>query len=76
MPTVAKKKKPQPTAFGRALKERRVGIGLTQLELAEAVGINRVQLAKLETSPDANPTIDTLKKLAAALGCTPNDLLC
>jgi DNA-binding Xre family transcriptional regulator len=32
-------------------------------------------LAKLEVSPDANPTIETVPKLAVALECTPNDLM-
>ncbi|OWK34288.1 hypothetical protein FRUB_10259 [Fimbriiglobus ruber] len=35
----------------------------------------RPVIAKLETSPDANPTLDTIKSLAAALDVNPADLI-
>lgn len=69
------KQKAEPTAFGVKLKERRVAVGMTQNALAEAVGMKRAQLAALETSPAANPTLDTVRKLAEALGCTVADLV-
>jgi transcriptional regulator with XRE-family HTH domain len=67
--------KPRPTAFGVRLQSLRLAAGMTQLELGEATGIGRGALAKLEVSPSANPTIETVRKLAVALGCTPNDLI-
>ncbi len=36
--------------FGEKLKELREGAGMTQRDLAERVGIDRVSLARLETA--------------------------
>ena len=47
--------------------------GLTQLGLSEASGVNRVQIANIESSSKRG-SIDTLKKLAGALGVTLDDL--
>lgn len=40
---------------------------LSQGELAKLVGVTQQQIAKLE-DPDANPSLSTLEKVAAALG--------
>ncbi|WP_088260589.1 helix-turn-helix domain-containing protein [Fimbriiglobus ruber] len=72
---VAKKKSSEATPFGRRLREKRVAAGLSQLALAEKIGMLRPVIAKLETSPDANPTLDTIKSLAAALDVNPADLI-
>jgi DNA-binding XRE family transcriptional regulator/predicted RNase H-like HicB family nuclease len=42
-------------------------LGLTQAALAKRVGITQQQIAKLESSTLANPSIKTLAKVAAAL---------
>ena len=54
----------------KALREAR---GMTQDELAAASGVHRVTIAKYETT-DGGMTIDTAAKLAAALGCTIDEL--
>ena len=54
-------------AFGRKLKELREAKGMTQHSLAEASGLHRVQIAKLEGSQHV-PSWDTVQALAAALG--------
>ncbi len=72
---VAKKKKLEPTPFGLKLKEFRQQAGLTQAELAEQVGMNRLVLGRLESSPTANPTLATIQSLAAALGVPVADLI-
>ena len=41
--------------------------GLTQADLAKRAGVSQQQIAKME-DPDSNPTIDTLEKIARALG--------
>lgn len=41
--------------------------GLSQAELARRAGVSQQQIAKLE-DPDSNPTIETLEKVAQALG--------
>jgi predicted transcriptional regulator len=48
------------------LRQARVHVGLTQAQLAKRAGVSQQQIAKLER-PGANPTISTLKGVAAAL---------
>lgn len=47
----------------RKLKELRQNKGITQEELASAVGIATVTIRKIENS-DRNPSINTAKKIA------------
>ena len=42
-------------------------LGLTQAELAKLAGVSQPAIAQLE-SPDSNPTIDTLNRVAGAMG--------
>src|SRR5947209_20189393 len=42
-------------------------LGLTQAELAKLAGVSQPAIAQLE-SPDSNPTIDTLNRVARAVG--------
>jgi len=65
----------QPTPFGARLKALRKAAGMSQPKLAELIGATRQAVARLENSPEANPTIETVRKLAVALNCTPNDLI-
>jgi transcriptional regulator with XRE-family HTH domain len=55
----------------KALRERR---GLSQEQLAEAAGISRPHLARLETAKQ-DPTLSTIEKLAKALKVKAADLL-
>lgn len=64
--TVAKRKG-GPTEFGIALRRVREAKGLTQQELADAIGVARLAITRLETSPAANPTWATVTALAVAL---------
>ncbi|HZU64951.1 MAG TPA: helix-turn-helix transcriptional regulator [Novosphingobium sp.] len=48
--------------------------GLTQLQLSEAAGVNRVQIAEIEAARKVG-SIETIKKLAVALGITIDDLV-
>lgn len=53
--------------FRRAMIGARLAAGLTQKELAQAMGTTQSAIARLE-SGNQMPTLDTLFKLAAALG--------
>ncbi len=50
-----------------AVRRARCDAGLTQAQLAKRIGVSQQQIARLE-HPDYNPTLDTLEKVAAALG--------
>jgi transcriptional regulator with XRE-family HTH domain len=54
----------------KAIRERKA---LTQAELAQKAGINRVTLARIETG--AQPYPATTRKLAEALGVEPAELM-
>lgn len=75
MTTLVAKKRGEPSAIGRRLKELRMARGLTQVELSQATGWTQVAISRMEVSPTWNPTADTILRLAVALNCTPNDLL-
>ena len=51
----------------RAILEGREEYHMTQKELAEATGINQADISRLENGT-ANPSLRTLKRLAAGLG--------
>lgn len=51
----------------KAIIEARKSQNLTQQDLAEKTGIDRTDISKLENG-NANPSLRTLKRLAAGLG--------
>lgn len=53
--------------LSRTLRDARLRIGLTQRELANRIGTSQPAIAHLERG-DANPTVETLWRLAAACG--------
>lgn len=50
------------------LKAEREQQGLSLAQLAERAGIDKGAISKLETGRQANPTVDTLSRIAAGLG--------
>ena len=60
--------------FAARLRERRLGAGLTQATLARLAHVTPSYIGRLEAA-GAAPGIDTLARLAAALGTTSHDLL-
>jgi transcriptional regulator with XRE-family HTH domain len=56
------------------LKDVRQRKALTQQQLAERAGVNRVTIARIETGKD-EPFPTTLRKVADALGVEPEELL-
>jgi len=54
-----------PRALIRSVREV---AALTQRELAERAGVAQPVVSRLESSPDANPSVRTVAELAAAAG--------
>ncbi|MGL4554323.1 MAG: helix-turn-helix domain-containing protein [Gemmataceae bacterium] len=50
------------------LKQERERLGLTLADLSERTGIDQASLSRLESGKNANPTLGTLSRVAAALG--------
>jgi transcriptional regulator with XRE-family HTH domain len=65
---------PVSERFAANLKKLREVARLPQEELAVRAGIHRTQISLIEGG-HRMPRLDTLIKLAGALGVTPNDLL-
>ena len=61
---------PTAIALRILLRQARVEEGLTQAELARRLGMSAQAVRKLERS-GANPTLDTLARVASALNRTP-----
>jgi len=60
--------------FGKRLRETRVGAGLSQSDLEEISGIPKARLSRYENGHVA-PSIQTLERLARALGVSEASLL-
>ena len=62
-------------AFGRRLREARFHHGrISQAALAERSGVHRTQISLYETG-QREPLLETLVKLAEALGIDPGELV-
>ncbi len=60
--------------IGQIIRQLRKERNLTQKKLGELSGINEVQIRQYELGK-ANPKLETLKKIAAALGVALNSFL-
>ncbi|PZU06538.1 helix-turn-helix transcriptional regulator [Sphingomonas sp.] len=61
-------------AFGRCLKHKRKDAGLTRADLSRRAGISASYLASIERG-SANPTLDTMVKLADVVGSGVAEML-
>ena len=61
--------------FGQALKEIRRDAGVTQRELATAVGVDFSYISKIENDRMPPPAADTIVRICEVLGIPPDDLL-
>ena len=60
--------------LGEAVRRTRELLGLSQEALADAAGIDRSHLGKIERG-ERNVTLLNVARIAKALGCKPSDLL-
>ncbi|MGY4330224.1 DNA-binding XRE family transcriptional regulator [Bradyrhizobium sp. LB7.2] len=70
----AKIQKRVRAALGRQVKDRRRALDLTQAELARQAGVRRAMVIEVERG-EANPTLDSLVRIAVALKIEPAELL-
>ena len=56
--------------LGEQIKHLREQRGLSQTALAEAAGLSRAYIAKLEAGDRASPSMPVLERIAKALGVT------
>lgn len=61
-------------AVGEAIRQARIDAGMTQHQLADASGVSRPAIARIETG-EASIQIDRLWDLAEALNTTPSTIL-
>jgi transcriptional regulator with XRE-family HTH domain len=60
--------------LGVSVRARRKAQGLSQEALADAAGIDRSHMGKIERG-ERNVTLLNVVRIAAAMGCRPSDLL-
>jgi len=61
-------------AFGRVLRRLRLERGLSQETVGELANLQRKYISLLERA-DYQPKLETIFRLAEALGCSPSDLI-
>lgn len=59
--------------YNEKMKELRIGLGLSQAELAKRVGVSRQTVNMIENG-GYNPTIELCIRICKELGVTLNDL--
>lgn len=65
---------PTPEFIGAAVRRRRDAAGISQRELGDRVGLDRNHISRIEVG-STNIALDTLEKVATALGVSAADLL-
>ena len=65
----------QENKIGKNIKKLRQAKGLSQDRLSKAADVSYNLIIKLETGGITNPTIETLQKIAKALGVSVDDLI-
>ena len=61
--------------LSKNVKRLREAKGLSQEKLARLADVANNTLIKMETGENKNPTLETLKKVAQALGVSVDDLI-
>jgi transcriptional regulator with XRE-family HTH domain len=64
-----------PRTIGVTLKRLRESKGLSQLQLAKQADVAQAYISEMEAGAKKNPGIETLRKLAKALGVPVTELL-
>ena len=65
----------EKSTIGRNIKKYRNKLGISQDVLSKKSNLAFHTIAKIEAGATPNPTIETVKKIADALGVTLDDLM-
>ena len=71
---MTRRRQPEAELFGQRLRQLRNDRGVTQVELAEASGLIDTYISDMERGLKV-PSLTTILRLAAALGCKVADLV-
>ena len=63
------------STIAKNIKKHRAKLGVSQDKLSKLAGVTLHTLTKIETGATPNPTIDTVKKIADALGVSLDVLM-
>ena len=63
------------TTIAKNIKKRRKEKGLSQDKLSRLADVSHATIIKIESGGNKNPTIETLSKIAKALGVGLEDLM-
>ena len=63
------------SGLGATIRHLREASRLTQKQLGQIAGMQEAAVGRLEKNPDNRPRLDTLQKLAGALGVTVAELV-
>jgi len=63
------------SSIGEIIRKYRLQKGISQDKLSKAADVAFHTIVKIESGDTPNPTIDTVKKIAAALGVSVDELL-
>lgn len=61
-------------AFGKAVRERRLAMGISQEQLADAVQVERSHMGKIERG-EHSPSLSLIIRIADALSVSPGRLV-
>ncbi len=63
------------STIAKNIKKYRAKLGVSQDKLSKLASITLHTITKIESGATSNPTIDTVKKIADALGVSIDDLM-
>ncbi|WP_312016170.1 helix-turn-helix transcriptional regulator [Bradyrhizobium vignae] len=72
--SLASAQKRTRATLGRKVKDLRLSLEMTQADLAEEAEVRRALVSEVERG-EANPTLDSIVRIAMALGVDAADLL-
>jgi len=63
------------STIAKNIRQQRKKLGFSQDKLSKLAGVAYNTVVKIESGENSNPTIETLQKIAKALGIRVDDLL-